>query len=166
MNPKAASLFLAISVLALGQAAAFAAEHGGAIPPGLSFYESAEFADVQWAAGRAGEPVWGSVILDGVSGLRFVPDNGAEVKFPYSDITAIKYERVVKRKEQASSQKWFQKPLAFARGVDTYRTVTIERQSGEGRQTSILRVDDQNSQGIIRVLEMKTGLRAKKLSSF
>jgi hypothetical protein len=98
--------------------------------------------------------------------VRFVPDNGAEVNFLYSDITAIKYERVVKQKEKVSNEKWFKKPLGFARGVDTYRSITIEHNSNEGRKISTLRVDELSSAGILRILELKTGLRAKKLSSF
>lgn len=164
MIRKAVSSFLAISCLALSPAA-FADEHGGAIPKGLSFYETSEFADVQWANGRQEEPVWGSVVLEGTEGVKFVPDNGVEVKFAYSEITAIKYERVVKKKDNTVASKWYQRPLAFARGVDTYRTVTIERKTGEGRKTSVLRVDEQNATGIIQVLELKTGLKAKKLSS-
>jgi len=127
MTRKVASL-LAVLTLALGTAA-YADVHGGAIPNNFSFYESAEFVDIQWAAGRNAEPAWGSVVLEGASGVRFVPDNGAEVKFLYSDITAIKYERVVKQKEKVSNEKWFKKPLGFARGVDTYRSITIEHNS-------------------------------------
>jgi len=164
MTHKVASS-LAVLTLALG-AAAYADEHGGAIPQNFSSYESSEFADIQWASERNAEPVWGSVILEGGAGVRFVPDNGAEVKFAYSDITAIKYERIVKRKEPSANQKWFKKPLGFARGVDTYRTITIERGGGEGRIVSTLRVDELSSSGILRVLELKTGLRAKRLSSF
>lgn len=164
MTHKVASL-LAVVTLALGTAA-YADEHGGAIPKNFSAYESAEFADIQWAAGRNGEPAWGSVVLEGLTGVRFVPDNGVEVKFPYSDITAIKYERIVKQKEKVANEKWFKKPLGFARGVDTYRTITIEHNGGEGRTISTLRVDEFSSSGILLMLEMKTGLRAKKLSSF
>jgi hypothetical protein len=164
MTRKVASL-LAVLTLALG-AAAHADEHGGAIPNNFSFYESSEFADIQWATGRNAEPAWGSVVLEGASGVRFVPDNGAVVKFPYSDITAIKYERIVKQKEKVANQKWFKKPLGFTRGVDTYRAITIEHNSGEGRTISTLRVDELSSTGILRILELKTGLRAKKLSSF
>jgi hypothetical protein len=163
MIRKAVSSFLAISCLALSPAA-FSQQHGGAIPKGLSFYETSEFADVQWASAQQGEPVWGSVILEGTEG-KFVPDNGMESKFAYSEITAIKYERVVTKKDKAVANKWYQRPLAFARGVDTYRTVTIERKTSEGRKTSVMRVDELNALGIIQVLELKTGLKAKKLSS-
>ena len=163
MIRKAVSSFLAISCLALIPAA-FAEGHGGAIPKGLSFYETSEFSDVQWASAQQEEPAWGSVILEGTEG-KFVPDNGMETKFAYSEITALKYERVVKNKEKAVATKWYQRPLAFARGVDTYRTVTIERKTSEGRKTSVLRVDELNALGIIKVLEFKTGLRVKKLSS-
>jgi hypothetical protein len=163
MIQKASFSFLAIGVLALAPAV-FGAEHGGAIPPGLSFFEPAEFADVQFAAGREAEPVWGSLVLDGATGLRFLPDNGLEAKVAYSDITAVSYERVVSKKEKMVNPKWYQRPLAFARGVDTYRTVTVEHRSTEGKKTSILRVDALNATGIVRMLEIKTGLRVKKLS--
>ena len=163
MIRKAASL-LAIVTLALGSAA-FAEVHGGAIPKNLSFYDSAEFVDVQWATGRDAAPVWGSLVLEGADGIRFVPDNGVEVKFPYTDIQAIKYERTVKAKEKRADQKWFQRPLAFARGVETYRTITLEHGSGESRAFSKMRIDELNATGIIRLLEIKTGLRVKKMSN-
>ena len=163
MTLKAASL-LTIAILSLGSAA-LAEVHGGAIPRNLSFYDSAEFPDVQWATGREATPAWGSLVLEGADGIRFVPDNGIEVKFPYSDIQAIKYERTVKAKEKASDQKWFHRPLAFARGVETYRTITIEHNSAQGRAVSKMRIDELNATGIIRLLEIKTGLRVKKLSN-
>lgn len=162
MTRTLASLLAA--TLALGLAA-IAAEHGGAIPNNFSYYESPEFPDVQWATGRDGSPAWGAVVLDGTTGVRFVPDNGVEVKIPYGEIRAIKYERVVKEKEKSGNTKWFQKPFGFARSVDTYRTVTLEHQNGNGRTISKLRVDELNAVGILRVLEIKTGLRAKKLST-
>lgn len=145
--------------------AVFAAEHGGAIPNNFSFYDSSEFADVQWAEGRDGSPAWGSVVLEGGTGVRFVPDNGAEVKIPYGQIKAIKYELVVKEKEKSANQKWFKKPLAFAKIVETYRTVTLEHSSGDGRSISKMRVDEETAKGMIRVLETRTGLRAKRLSA-
>ena len=164
MTHKAATLF-ALATLALAPALSAEALRGGAVPTNLSFYESNEFADVQWAAAREAEPVWGSLVLEGADGLRFVPDNGIEVKMAYSDIKAIRYERVVQKKEKAVDQKWYQRPFAFAKGVDTYRTITIQHRSGEGSTSSIMRVDGLNAAGIVRVLEIKTGLRAKKLSS-
>lgn len=163
MTRKFASL-LALVPLALGQAA-FAEEHGGAIPTNFSFYESNEFSDVQWATGREAEPVWGSVILEGAGGVRFVPDNGAEIKLAYADIKAIKYERIVKEKEKVANQKWFKKPFGFARGVETYRLITIDHRTAQGNTVSKLRVDELSAVGIVRVLEGKTGLRTKKLSS-
>ena len=54
MIRKAVSSFLAISCLALSPAA-FADGHGGAIPKGLSFYETSEFSDVQWASAQQEE---------------------------------------------------------------------------------------------------------------
>jgi hypothetical protein len=164
MTQRASLSFLAISLLSFAPAA-FGAEHGGAIPPGLSYFESPEFSDVQMAASREAEPVWGSLILDGTTGMRFLPDNGLETKVAYSQITAFRYERVVSKKEKLVNPKWYQRPLAFARGVDTYRTVTVEHQSAEGKKTSILRVDALNATGIVRMLEIKTGLRVKKLSN-
>jgi hypothetical protein len=155
---------LAFAALALGPAA-FADEHGGAIPHNFSFYESAEFPDIQWATGREAQPAWGSLVLEGADGVRFVPDNGLEVKFAYSDIKAIKYERVVKPKEKNGNQKWFQRSMAFAKGVDTYRMITIVHQGGESRASSTVRVDEESAAGIIRLLEIKTGLRAKRLSA-
>ena len=168
MTRKAAATasFLTILALALGSAAV-GAEQGGAIPQGLSFYESTEFSDVQWATGReASNPVWGSLVLEGASNVRFVPDSGSDVLVPYSSISSIKYERVVVQKEQPKNAKWYKRTLAFAKGVDTIRTITIEHKGEEGRKLSVLRVDDQSYVGILRMLEIKTGLRAKKLSSF
>ena len=165
MTRRTASL-LALVVLALSAPVAFADEHGGAIPHNFSFYEAAEFPDIQWSAARDAQPAWGSLVLEGADGVRFVPDNGLEVKFPYSDVTAIKYERVVKSREKGANQKWFERPFSFAKGVDTYRTITIEHRGGGTRVASTMRVDETSAAGIIRLLEIKTGLRAKKLSSF
>lgn len=165
MTHKAAS-FLTILSLALSSAA-FGNEHGGAIPQGLSFYESTEFSDVQWSAGREGaNPAWGSLVLEGDANVRFVPDSGSDVLVPYTSITSIKYERLVLKKEEAKDAKWFKRTLAFAKGVDTIRTITIEHKTSEGKKISVMRVDDQSYVGILRMLEIKTGLRAKKLSAF
>lgn len=162
MTCKSASL-LAITTLFAGSIA-FAETHGGAIPNNFSFYEAAEFTDIQWVASRDASPVWGSVVLDGVNGLRFLPDNGVEVKVPYADIKSIKYDRIVKEKEKTGNQKWFQRPFAFAKGVETYRMVTIQHRSGDAWTTSAMRVDTLNATGILRMLEIKTGLRTKRLS--
>ena len=162
MNSKSASLF-AIATLIAGSVA-FAETHGGAIPHNFSFYEAAEFNDIQWVASRDASPVWGSVVMEGTSGLRFLPDNGVEVKVAYVDIKSIKYDRIVKEKEKAANQKWFQRTFAFAKGVETYRTVTIQHRAGDGLTTSSMRVDTQNATGILRMLEIKTGLHTKRLS--
>ncbi len=162
MTCKLASLF-AIATFCAGSLA-FAEVHGGAIPNNFSFYEAAEFTDIQWMAGRDAAPVWGSIVLEGTNGLRFLPDNGVEVKVSYTDIKSIKYDRVVKEKEKTGNQKWFQRPFGFAKGVETYRVVTIQHRSGDVLSTSSMRVDTLNSTGILRMLEIKTGLRTKRLS--
>lgn len=166
MKRSAAASFLTILGLALAPAA-FGETRGGAVPTGLSHFEATEFADVQWAKGRdAADPTWGSLVLEGDGGVHFTTDAGAEIVVPYSAIKSIKYERVVVQKEQPKNAKWYQRTLAFAKGVNTYRTVTIEHKSGQAREFSVMRVDDQSAFSIVRVLEIKTGLRAKKLSSY
>lgn len=168
MTRKAVT-FLSILTLALGAASAgFGADRGGAIPNGFSFYEANEFPDVQWAAAGAetAEGAWGSLVMEGTAGVRFVPDSGSPVTVPYTAISGIKYERVVVKKETPKNAKWHRRALAFAKGVDTYRTVTIEHNANGTRQSSVMRVDEASYASILRLLEIKTGLRAKKLSAF
>jgi hypothetical protein len=163
---RTTAAFFALMSLSVAGPAALAETHGGAIPNNFSFYETAEFPDVQWASGRQGEPVWGMAVLAGGEGVRFVPDNGQEIHISYADIKSIRYERIVRAKEKKANEKWFQRPFAFAKGVDTIRTITLQHKAADGSMTqSVLKLDEVGASGFLRGLEIKTGLRTKRLSS-
>lgn len=165
INRKTAGL-LAVFALTVSTAAPVLAEeaavaHGGAIPSRLSFFEPLEFMDVHYEGNSHVPASWGKLVVDGTAGVKFVPDNGQVTTVPFSDIKAVVYNRVVKPRQKNTKAKWYQKPLEKVRTVDVQRTITLETASGK---PSVFRVDEESYPGILRMLEITTGLQAKRLS--
>jgi hypothetical protein len=140
---------------------------GGAIPQGLSYYQATEFNDVQWLikdeSGKE-QPVWGTLVFEGEGGIKFTPEEEApkfatERKIAYDWITGIKFEKQVTKKPKAASPKWYNKPFAFARGTNTAYLITL--QVSDAKAT--LQVDADNYAGLVRMLEIKTGQRARRV---
>lgn len=159
MNRRTAGL-LAAFALTVSTAAAETV-HGGAIPSRLSFFEPLEFMDVHYEGNSQAPASWGKLVVDGTAGVKFVPDNGQVTTVPFSDIKAVVYNRVVKPRQKNANAKWYQKPLDKVRTVDVQRTITLETVNGK---PAVFRVDEESYPGILRMLEITTGLQAKRLS--
>ncbi len=162
MTRKTASL-LAVFALTVATAAPMLAEsnHGGAIPSRLSFFEPLEFLDVHYEGNSQTAASWGKLVVDGTSGVKFVPDNGQVTTVPFADIKAVVYNRMVKPRQKNAKAKWYQKPLEKVRTVDVVRTITLETAGGK---PAVFRVDEESYPGILRMLEITTGLQAKRPS--